>query len=54
MIKRSLLTKLMAALTGAMVLIAIIIAFINYQMASSSLQDKFEIDSQAMVELTNS
>ncbi len=54
MIKRSLLTKLMAALTGAMVLIAIIIAFINYQLASSSLQGKFEVDSHAMVELTNS
>lgn len=54
MVKRSLLTKLMAALTGAMVLIAIIIAFINYQMAAANLQKKFEIDSGAMVELTNS
>jgi methyl-accepting chemotaxis protein len=54
MIKRSLLTKLMAALTGAMVLLALIIAFINYQIAQGSLEKKFEIDSTAMVELTNS
>src|SRR5690606_37493872 len=54
MIKRSLLTKLMAALTVAMVLTAIIITFINYQMAAVNLHKKFETDSTAMVELTNS
>lgn len=54
MIKRSLLTKLMAALTLAMVLLAAVVAFFNYQMASSSLKTKFDTDTQAMVELTNS
>ncbi len=54
MIKRSLLTKLMAALTLAMVLLAAVVAFFNYQMASSSLKAKFDTDTQAMVELTNS
>src|SRR5690606_24672081 len=52
MIKRSLLTKLMAALTVAMVLIAIIITFINYQMAAVNLHKKFETDSTIKVELT--
>jgi methyl-accepting chemotaxis protein len=54
MIKRSLLTKLMVVLIGAMMLIAVVISFVNYRMAASSLQEKFEIDSQAMVDLTNS
>lgn len=54
MIKRSLLTKLMAALTLAMVLLAAVVAFFNYQMASSNLKAKFDTDTQAMVELTNS
>ncbi len=54
MIKRSLLTKLMAVLSVAMVLLAIIVAFTNYYIASSNQKEKFETDTQAMVELTNS
>src|SRR5690606_40730659 len=54
MIKRSLLTKLMAALSLAMVLLAVVVAFFNYQMASANLKAKFDTDTQAMLELTNS
>lgn len=54
MIKRSLLTKLMVVLFGAMALIAVTVSFINYRIAASNLQQKFDIDAQAMIELTNS
>ncbi|MGB3611617.1 MAG: methyl-accepting chemotaxis protein [Cellvibrio sp.] len=54
MVERSLLTKLMGWLSAAMVLIAVVVAFTNYRIAASSLQKKFEHDSQTMIELTNS
>src|SRR5688572_28705855 len=54
MVERSLLSKLMGWLSAAMVMIAVIVAFANYRIASSELQQKFEYDSQAMIELTNS
>lgn len=54
MVQRSLLTKLMATLTIAMLLIAIIVAAVNYNIASSRLQKGFDSDKAAMIELTNS
>lgn len=54
MVERSLLSKLMGWLSAAMVMIAVIVAFANYRIAASELKQKFEYDSQAMIELTNS
>lgn len=54
MIKRSLLTKLMAAIVLAMLVLAIVISLINDHLTTRNLQKKFEADSNAMVELTNS
>ena len=54
MVERSLLTKLMGWLSAAMVLIAMIVAFANYPIAAIDHQDIFTIDSQTMIELTNS
>ena len=54
MVQKSLLTKLMMVLTGAMVAIALVVAFINYRVASSDLQHSWEQESAAMIELTNS
>jgi methyl-accepting chemotaxis protein len=54
MVERSLLTKLMGWLSATMVLIAIIVAFANYRIAASELEEKFSHDSQTMIELTNS
>ena len=53
MIKRSLLTKLMATMTIAMLLIAIIVAAVNYNIASSRLQKGFDNDKAAMIELNS-
>jgi methyl-accepting chemotaxis protein len=54
MIKRSLLTKLMAALFLAMVVFAAGISYVNHRMAINNLEHKFEADNAAMLELTNS
>ena len=54
MVQKSLLTKLMMVLTGAMVAIALVVAFINYRVVSSDLQHSWEQESAAMIELTNS
>jgi len=54
MVQKSLLTKLMMVLTVAMVAIAFVVAFINYRIASSELEKKLELETTAMIELTNS
>lgn len=54
MVQKSLLTKLMMVLTMAMVAIAVIVAFINYKIAADDLENNLEIETSAMVELTNS
>ncbi|RYY03936.1 MAG: methyl-accepting chemotaxis protein [Gammaproteobacteria bacterium] len=54
MVQKSLLTKLMAWLTFAMIAISVLVSVVNYQVASSKLQTNFESDKQAMIELTNS
>ena len=54
MVQKSLLTKLMAALTITMLVIAAIEAVVNYNLASDKLQAGFESDTAAMIELTNS
>lgn len=54
MVQKSLLTKLMMVLAVVMVAIAIAVAFINYQIASDNLEKKLEVETTAMVELTNS
>jgi methyl-accepting chemotaxis protein len=54
MVQKSLLTKLMAALTIVMFAVAVVVAAVNYNMASNKLQSAFESEGKAMVELTNS
>ncbi|MGV8837417.1 MAG: methyl-accepting chemotaxis protein, partial [Cellvibrio sp.] len=54
MVQKSLLTKLMMVLTIAMVAIAIIVAFTNYKIASSTQEKKLEAETSAMIALTNS
>jgi methyl-accepting chemotaxis protein len=54
MVKKSLLTKLMMALTAAMILIAAAVAFTNYRMASKAQEAKLNTEIEAMIELTNS
>src|SRR4051812_8595979 len=54
MVQKSLLTKLMAVLTIAMVLIAIIVSAVTYSMTSSKLKKGFDNDVEAMIALTNS
>ena len=54
MVQKSLLTKFMATLFVAMVAISIIVAVINYNVASRGLQSNFDADQAAMIELTNS
>lgn len=54
MIKRSLSTKLMVALTATIVLVSSIILLVNYQVTSANGQKKFEHDVQAQIELINS
>jgi methyl-accepting chemotaxis protein len=54
MVQKSLLTKLMMVLAMAMVAIAVVVAFINYKIASNNLEKNLEIETTAMVDLTNS
>lgn len=54
MIKRSLSTKLMLALSAAMMLVAILVLMASYKMIQSQQQKKFEQDIQAQIELANS
>ncbi|HSC67927.1 MAG TPA: methyl-accepting chemotaxis protein [Cellvibrio sp.] len=54
MVKKSLLTKLMTVLFIAMVAIAVIVAFTNYRIAANDLQKELEVETAAMIELTNS
>lgn len=54
MVQKSLLRKFMATLFIAMVTISIIVAAINYNVASRGLQSNFDADKAAMIELTNS
>lgn len=54
MVQKSLLTKLMMVLTVAMVAIAFAVAFINYRIAAQDLEEKLELETTAMIELTNS
>lgn len=54
MVQKSLLTKLMVVLFIAMVAIAVVVAFTNYKIASKSLENELEIETTAMIALTNS
>lgn len=54
MIKRSLTTKLMLALTVIMVLVALLVLGVNYKIIQAQQQSKFEQDIQAQMELANS
>lgn len=54
MIKRSLSTKLMIALTVIMVLVAALVLMINYKILESQQAKKFEKDIQAQIEVANS
>lgn len=54
MVQKSLLSKLMLALTAAMLILALLIAGINYKITSSKLNSNFELEKTAMVELINS
>jgi methyl-accepting chemotaxis protein len=54
MVQKSLLTKFMATLLIVMVAISIIVAAINYNYEARGLQENFDSDQAAMIELTNS
>ncbi len=54
MVQKSLRTKLMTVLSVAMVAIAVLVAFILDEVASRNLEKKWEAETSAMVELTNS
>ncbi|MDO8342961.1 MAG: methyl-accepting chemotaxis protein [Cellvibrio sp.] len=54
MVKKSLLTKLMLVLAIAMVAIAAIVALVNYKIAADDLEEKLEVETSAMISLTNS
>ncbi|HCS62624.1 MAG TPA: methyl-accepting chemotaxis protein [Cellvibrio sp.] len=54
MVKKSLLTKLMLVLAIAMVAIAVIVALVNYKIAADDLEEKLEVETSAMISLTNS
>ncbi len=54
MMKRSLSTKLMAALTVTITVVAGIILLVNYQIISGTEEKKFERDTQAQIDLINS
>lgn len=54
MVQKSLLTKLMMVLTIAMVAIAVIVAFTNYKIASIAQEKELEVETSAMIALTNS
>jgi methyl-accepting chemotaxis protein len=52
--QKSLLTKLMAALTLTLVVIAAVVASLSYKITTDKLEQGFEVDTVAMIELTNS
>ena len=52
--KRSLSTKLMAALTVIIIVVATLILVLNYQLIRADQQNRFEEDTQAQLELINS
>jgi methyl-accepting chemotaxis protein len=54
MVQKSLLTKLMWILSAFMIAIAALIAFINYEIAAKDLEKKFNDETVALIELTNS
>lgn len=54
MVQKSLLTKLMLVLFIVMVAIAAVVAFSNYKLAANGLEKKLEVDTTAMIALTNS
>lgn len=54
MVQKSLLTKFMAILFVAMVAISILVAVVNYNLAARDLENNFDADKTAMIELTNS
>lgn len=54
MVQKSLLTKLMLVLAIAMVAIAVVVALVNYKIAADELEEKLEVDTTAMISLTNS
>jgi methyl-accepting chemotaxis protein len=54
MVQKSLLTKLMLVLSGAMVAIAAMVALVNYKIASTDLEKGMEAETSAMVLLANS
>ncbi len=53
MVQKSLLTKLMVPLAIVMLAIAFLVAVINYNITSRKLQNNFDSDKVAMIELTN-
>jgi len=54
MVQKSLLKKFMAILFIVMVAISVIVAIINYNVTARGLQENFDADKAAMIELTNS
>ena len=54
MVQKSLLTKLMAVLTFAMIGISVVVAAVNYHFTSTKLEGGFDAGKAAMIELTNS
>lgn len=54
MVQKSLLTKLMMVLAIVMVAIAFIVSFSNYKIAANGLQKDLEVETTAMIALTNS
>jgi methyl-accepting chemotaxis protein len=54
MVQKSLLTKLMTSLFAVMTVIALLVAFVNYQLAAKNLQQKLDEETAAMVALANS
>ncbi len=53
MIKRSLTTKLMAALTATIIIVSGLILLVNYAVISGTEQEKFERDTQAQIDIIN-
>lgn len=54
MVQKSLLTKLMLVLAIVMVAIAALVALANYKIAANDLEEKLEVETSAMILLTNS
>lgn len=52
--KRSLTTKLMAALTVSILVVAALVLFVSYQIIAKNQQQQFEADTKAQIELINS